>query len=115
MHFEIFLTCFFSSVQSESLPEKANWMFIYHLNLTLYFLFIGHGFTLAKVEFMARYQRQRGKNVLFPFAFHCTGMPIGAAALRLARELKTGATSSGQPTPEEYEKLKKQNKDYEKP
>lgn len=79
------------------------------------YLHLGHGFTLAKAEFMARYQRQRGKNVLFPFAFHCTGMPIGAAALRLSRELKTGATSSGQPTPEEYEKLKKQNKDYEKP
>lgn len=30
-----------------------------------------------------------GKNVLFPFAFHCTGMPIAAAAKRLVLEKQT--------------------------
>jgi leucyl-tRNA synthetase len=39
-------------------------------------LHLGHSFTVAKIEFGTGYQRLKGKNVLFPFAFHCTGMPI---------------------------------------
>ena len=41
-------------------------------------LHIGHAFTLTKAIFRAQYERHQGKNVLFPFAFHCTGMPIQA-------------------------------------
>lgn len=41
-------------------------------------LHIGHGFSLTKALFRAQYERHQGKNVLFPFAFHCTGMPIQA-------------------------------------
>lgn len=70
---------------------------------------------MAKVEFMVRYQRQRGKNVLFPFAFHCTGMPIGAAAVRLQREIASGSISSNQPTPAEAAARKKADPKYEKP
>ena len=33
-------------------------------------------------------QRLRGKRVLFPFAFHCTGMPIMASADKLKREME---------------------------
>ena len=54
-------------------------------------LHLGHAFTVTKAEFAAGYQRLRGKNVLFPFAFHCTGMPIQAAANKLRREYETGA------------------------
>eukprot|EP00959_Pyramimonas_sp_CCMP1952_P239837 5012062-Pyramimonas_sp.AAC.2 len=43
-------------------------------------LHLGHGFSLSKLEFAAAYHRMRGKHVLFPFGFHCTGMPIKAAA-----------------------------------
>jgi len=50
-------------------------------------LHLGHGFTLAKVDFECNYQRLKGKNVLFPFGYHCTGMPICAAADRLKREV----------------------------
>ena len=32
---------------------------------------------------VSRYQRKKNKNVLFPFAFHCTGTPIVAAAQRV--------------------------------
>jgi leucyl-tRNA synthetase len=39
-------------------------------------LHLGHAFTLAKAEFIAGYQRLQGKQTLFPFAFHATGMPI---------------------------------------
>lgn len=70
---------------------------------------------MSKAEFAARYQRQAGKNVLFPFGFHCTGQPISAAALRLTREISNNATSSNQPSEKEVEELKKKNPDYKKP
>ncbi|CAI9782173.1 unnamed protein product [Fraxinus pennsylvanica] len=34
------------------------------------------------------YHRLRGANVLLPFAFHCTGMPIKASADKLKREIE---------------------------
>ena len=43
-------------------------------------LHIGHAFSLTKAVFRAQYERHQGKNVLFPFAFHCTGMPIQAVS-----------------------------------
>jgi leucyl-tRNA synthetase len=50
-------------------------------------LHLGHAFSMSKCEFMSRYQRLNGKNSLFPFSFHCTGMPIAAAANKVKREL----------------------------
>jgi len=52
-------------------------------------LHLGHAFSLTKAEFAACYKRLRGFNVLFPFGFHCTGMPIQAAANKLKNEIKT--------------------------
>jgi leucyl-tRNA synthetase len=49
---------------------------------------------MSKCEFSVRYQRQIGKNAIFPFAFHCTGMPIQASALRVTREIAKGKTRS---------------------
>jgi len=51
-------------------------------------LHLGHAFSLTKAEFQARFQKLLGKNVLFPFGFHCTGMPIAACADRLKREIE---------------------------
>ena len=51
-------------------------------------LHLGHAFSLTKAIFRAQYERNKGKNVLFPFAFHCTGMPIQAAANKLKAEIK---------------------------
>lgn len=51
-------------------------------------LHLGHAFSMSKCEYQARYQRLIGKNVLFPFGFHCTGMPIAAAANRVKREME---------------------------
>ncbi len=48
---------------------------------------LGHAFSLTKNEFRNRYMRLCGKNSLFPFGFHCTGMPIVAAANKLKKEL----------------------------
>ena len=50
-------------------------------------LHLGHAFSLTKAVFRAQYERNKGKNVLFPFAFHCTGMPIQAAANKLKAEI----------------------------
>eukprot|EP00571_Detonula_confervacea_P016849 CAMPEP_0172299366 /NCGR_PEP_ID=MMETSP1058-20130122/1709_1 /TAXON_ID=83371 /ORGANISM="Detonula confervacea, Strain CCMP 353" /LENGTH=1113 /DNA_ID=CAMNT_0013008811 /DNA_START=70 /DNA_END=3411 /DNA_ORIENTATION=- len=50
-------------------------------------LHLGHAFSLTKAVFRAQFERNRGKNSLFPFAFHCTGMPIQAAANKLKSEM----------------------------
>merc|ERR1712038_2127503 len=50
-------------------------------------LHLGHGFTLCKTEFAVRYQRLKGKQTLYPFGFHCTGMPIAACAGKIQREI----------------------------
>jgi leucyl-tRNA synthetase len=44
---------------------------------------LGHAYTLLRVDIFARYKRMQGYNVLFPFAFHCTGSPIVSAANRI--------------------------------
>ena len=44
-------------------------------------LHLGHAFSLTKAVFRAQFERNRGKNSLFPFAFHCTGMPIQAVSV----------------------------------
>ncbi len=46
-------------------------------------LHLGHLFTYIPPEVMARFKRMQGYNVLFKFAFHCTGTPIMAAAKRI--------------------------------
>ncbi|GMR43883.1 hypothetical protein PMAYCL1PPCAC_14078 [Pristionchus mayeri] len=51
-------------------------------------LHLGHTFTVSKCEFAVGYQRLRGKNCLFPFGLHCTGMPIKANADKIKRELE---------------------------
>lgn len=51
-------------------------------------LHLGHAFTISKADFSTRYARMQGKQALFPFAFHCTGMPIKACADRLTMEIE---------------------------
>ncbi|KAL7720347.1 leucine--tRNA ligase [Entamoeba marina] len=52
-------------------------------------LHLGHTFTLTKAEFAARYHKLKGDAVMFPFGFHCTGMPIKACADKLRAEIET--------------------------
>ena len=51
-------------------------------------LHLGHAFSMSKAEITARYKTLKGYNSLFPFGFHCTGMPISAAAKKLTEELE---------------------------
>ena len=51
-------------------------------------LHLGHAFTLSKAEFIASFKRMNGYNVLFPFGFHGTGMPIVTCADKVRKELK---------------------------
>lgn len=50
-------------------------------------LHLGHAYTLTKADFISRFKKLCGKNVLFPFGFHGTGMPIVACAKKLLNEL----------------------------
>jgi len=52
-------------------------------------LHLGHVFSLLKADIMARHFLTRGYNVLFPFGFHATGIPISAAANKLKIELES--------------------------
>lgn len=55
-------------------------------------LHLGHAFSLSKVEFAVGYERMKGRRALFPWAFHCTGMPIKAAADKLVNEISKFGT-----------------------
>ncbi|KAJ1547846.1 cytosolic leucyl tRNA synthetase, partial [Cladochytrium tenue] len=51
-------------------------------------LHLGHAFTISKSEFAVGYQRLKGKVSLFPFGFHCSGMPIKASADKIKAEVE---------------------------
>ena len=72
-------------------------------------LHAGHAFTLSKAEFSVGYQRMLGKKALFPFGFHCTGLPIKAAADKLKREIELFGQNFDQ-TPEQKEEVKTETK-----
>lgn len=69
-------------------------------------LHLGHTFSLTKCEYAVRFQRLLGKNVLFPFGFHCTGMPIKACADKLKREMELFGNPPKFPQDQEEEQVK---------
>lgn len=52
------------------------------------YLHLGHAFTISKPEFVVSYKRLKGVKCLYPFGFHCTGMPIQACANKLKGEFE---------------------------
>lgn len=74
-------------------------------------LHLGHTFCLAKCEFAVGYQRLRGKQCLFPFGLHCTGMPIKACADKLKREMELYGFPPQFPDEEEVEEDKSKTTD----
>ncbi|KAK6465234.1 cytosolic leucyl tRNA synthetase [Scheffersomyces coipomensis] len=88
----------------EKYPKHFSTMAFPYMNGVLH---AGHSFTLSKVEFATGFERMNGKRALFPLGFHCTGMPIKAAADKIKRELELfGTDFSGVPTDEEEEPKK---------
>lgn len=69
-------------------PTKPKYMITFPFPYMNGKLHLGHAFSFTKSEFAARFKRMKGFNVLFPFGFHCTGMPIAACADKLKREIK---------------------------
>ncbi|KAI3378192.1 hypothetical protein SNEBB_004661 [Seison nebaliae] len=67
-------------------------------------LHLGHAFTISKGEFAVGYERMKGKNAMFPFAFHCTGMPIKACADKLKKEIELYGTKPIFPVDDNDEK-----------
>ena len=66
-------------------------------------LHIGHGFSLSKAEFAARYWRMKGHRSLWPFGLHVTGTPIAACAKKIANEMAKYGNPPQFPTEEEEE------------
>ncbi|KAI5187294.1 leucyl-tRNA synthetase [Nematocida homosporus] len=81
--------------EAEPLPIQKKYFITFPYAYMNGKLHLGHMFSFSKADFTARYKRLRGFNVLFPYAFHCTGMPIKAAADKLKAEL-SGAKATGQ-------------------
>ena len=69
----------------EQYPKYFSTMAYPYMNGILH---AGHTFTLSKVEFSVGFERMLGKRALFPLGFHCTGMPIKAAADKIKREIE---------------------------
>lgn len=69
-------------------------------------LHLGHAFTMLKVDYECRYKKINGYNVLFPFGFHVTGMPIYAASKKLQKEIETNTTISEPNKMSQYDILK---------
>jgi leucyl-tRNA synthetase len=76
-------------------------------------LHLGHAFSLTKAEFTARFKKLQGMNVLWPFAFHCTGMPIQAAANKLKDEVNTFGNPPVFPSDDEVEAVEEEDKSFE--
>lgn len=65
-------------------------------------LHVGHMFTVSKSCFAVFYHRLKGEKALYPFGFHCTGMPIKACADKLKNDLdRFGPSGPPRPSPEE--------------
>lgn len=64
--------------EANPMPGQESFMVTFPYPYSNGHLHIGHAFSLTKAVFRAQFERHQGKNVMFPFAFHCTGMPIQA-------------------------------------
>ncbi|KAI5950943.1 CDC60 [Candida jiufengensis] len=85
----------------EKYPKFFSTMAYPYMNGVLH---AGHAFTLSKVEFATGFERMNGKRALFPLGFHCTGMPIKAAADKIKREVELfGEDFAGAPAEDEEE------------
>lgn len=86
-------------------PDKPKYFATFPYPYMNGILHLGHSFSMSKVEFAVAYQRHLGKNVLFPFAYHCTGMPILACADKLRKEMELYGVPPKFPLPDKSEEV----------
>lgn len=70
-------------------------------------LHLGHGFTLSKYEFICMFYRSMNYDVLQPFSFHLTGMPIMSASDKLKNDLSLLESGIELPETSQYMIMKK--------
>lgn len=70
-----------------SKPDQAKFFVTFPYPYCNGFLHIGHAFSLSKAEFAVGFLRMKDIKCLYPFGFHCTGMPIQTCANKLASEI----------------------------
>lgn len=68
-------------------------------------LHLGHASTIQNADMQARFYKLCGYNVLFPFGYHGSGMPIVSSATKIKRELKYANDSKIEITPEYIKSL----------
>ena len=78
------------NLESNMEPTKPKWFGTFPYPYMNGLLHLGHAYTATKVDFTARFMKSQGYNVLFPFAFHATGIPIYACANKIRHELTGG-------------------------
>lgn len=88
--------------QSEE-PDPSKFLVTFPYPYCNGFLHIGHAFSLSKAEFVVSYKRMKNIKCLFPFGFHCTGMPIQTCADKLAQEIDKYGVPPQFPVEEEDE------------
>lgn len=74
-------------MESEILVDKKKFFITFPYPYMNGKLHLGHLFSISKADIFSYYKEMQGFNVLFPFGFHCTGMPISASAKKLKMEL----------------------------
>lgn len=72
-------------------------------------LHLGHASTIQNADMQARFYKLCGYNVLFPFGYHGSGMPIVSSSTKLARELKYTVDNCIEITSEYIESLPMNN------
>jgi len=70
-------------------------------------LHLGHGFTMSKVDFISRFHKIIGSDVLQPFSFHLTGMPIVSASDKLKQDIKSIENNIDLPENSQYNTMLK--------
>ena len=56
---------------------------------------VGHGRTYIVPDVIARFWRMRGREVLYPMAFHVTGAPVVGISKRIARKMRRQSSCTG--------------------
>ena len=96
--------------EADACPSKKKFFVTFPIPYVNGLLHLGHALSSSRIDFIARYKRLRGYNVLFPQGFHLTGSPIAAATYRLRQgdeKIKKDLIMQGVKE-EEIEKFKEQ-------